>query len=56
MLRVVIDPDDELVLETAANGRADVLVTHNFRHFEVAGLRFNMRVLRPRDLVAEIET
>ena len=27
------DPNDEMVLETAVNGRADALVTHNVRDF-----------------------
>ena len=28
------DPNDEMVLEAAVNGRADALVTHNVRHFD----------------------
>lgn len=50
------DPDDELVLETAVNGNADALVTHNVRDFAVAGPRLGVKVLAPGDFVAEIPT
>ncbi|MGK9231708.1 putative toxin-antitoxin system toxin component, PIN family [Inquilinus limosus] len=47
------DPDDEMVLEAAVNGRADALVTHNVRDFVAATRKFGLRVLLPRDLLAE---
>jgi predicted nucleic acid-binding protein len=47
------DADDEMVLETALNGRADVIVTHNVRDFAAAASRFNLRVATPADLVRE---
>ena len=40
------DPDDEMVLETAVNGRADVLVTHNARDF-VGAESFGVTILTP---------
>jgi putative PIN family toxin of toxin-antitoxin system len=40
------DPDDELVLETAVNGRADLLLTFNERDFAGAE-RFAVRSIRP---------
>ena len=40
------DPGDEMVLETAVNGRADVLVTHNGRDF-VGAESFGVTVLTP---------
>jgi putative PIN family toxin of toxin-antitoxin system len=40
------DPDDEMVLEVAANGRADYLLTFNERDFAGA-VRFGVRVARP---------
>jgi putative PIN family toxin of toxin-antitoxin system len=49
------DPGDEMVLEAAVNGRADVLVTFNVRHFEAAAVRFGLRVLRPVALLMELE-
>jgi len=47
------DADDEIILETAVNGRADALVTHNVRHFRSAAEKFGLRVLRPGDLLTE---
>lgn len=40
------DPADEMVLETAINGRADYLVTFNDRDFRSAG-RFGIRLATP---------
>ena len=48
------DPGDEMVLEAAINGQADMLVTHNVRHFTSAGSRFGLRVLTPAELLAEV--
>lgn len=45
------DPDDEMVLETAVNGRADALVTFNGRDFEPAATRFGIPVSTPGDLL-----
>jgi putative PIN family toxin of toxin-antitoxin system len=47
------DTDDEMVLETALNGRADAIVTHNLRDFISPASKFNVRVLSPGDLVKE---
>ncbi|HEY1934881.1 MAG TPA: putative toxin-antitoxin system toxin component, PIN family [Acetobacteraceae bacterium] len=41
------DPGDEMVLETAINGRAAALVTHNLRDLAGAGQRFGIQVIRP---------
>ena len=43
---VLRDPDDELVLETAINGVADLLLTFNLRDFEGAD-RFAVEVMAP---------
>jgi putative PIN family toxin of toxin-antitoxin system len=40
------DPSDEMVLETAINGQADVLITFNVQDFEAAK-RFRISVLTP---------
>jgi predicted nucleic acid-binding protein len=48
------DADDEMVLETALNGFADVIVTHNVRDFEDVASRFGLRVLSPGSLVKEL--
>lgn len=50
----VRDPRDEMVLETAINGRADALVTYNLKHFALAGERFKIAVVRPGDLLRKV--
>ena len=50
----VRDPGDEMVLEAAINGRADILVTFNVSDFATASGRFGIQVLRPRDLLREM--
>lgn len=52
---VLPDPGDDLVLETAVNGRADVVVTFNRRDFEPAATRFGLQVLAPGDAVRRLE-
>ena len=49
------DADDELVLEAAINGRADVLVTHNVKDFGPAQ-DFGVRVVTPGSLLKELQT
>lgn len=48
-----IDVADEVVLETAINGRADCIVTFNERHFAPA-LRFAIEVAPPAEAVRRI--
>ena len=48
------DPDDEMVLEAAVNGRADALVTHNLADFAQAASRFGLALLRPGKLLESI--
>ena len=50
------DPNDEMVLETAVNGRADALITHNVRDFAKGAARFGVRVLRPGELLKEVRS
>jgi putative PIN family toxin of toxin-antitoxin system len=49
------DPDDDMVLETAVNGRADAIVTFNRRHFVSATKRFGIEVLSPAEVVQQME-
>jgi putative PIN family toxin of toxin-antitoxin system len=49
------DPGDELVLEAAANGRAEVIATFNRRDFEPAAHRFGLKVLLPAEVLKRIE-
>jgi putative PIN family toxin of toxin-antitoxin system len=48
------DPDDEMVLEAAANGRAGMLVTFNLRDFGSAPSRFGIEVLLPREALKRL--
>ena len=48
------DANDEMVLETAVNGRADALVTYNIRDFRVAAAKFGLRLCRPGELLEEM--
>jgi putative PIN family toxin of toxin-antitoxin system len=46
-----VDPDDDLVLEAAINGKVDVIVTHNIRHLRQAAARFKIEVSTPREFL-----
>ena len=48
------DPGDEMVLETAVNGRADGLVTFNVRDFGTVPARFGIEVMIPRDAIGRM--
>jgi putative PIN family toxin of toxin-antitoxin system len=45
------DPNDDLVLEAAINGRADLVVTHNIRHLREAAARFKIEVVTPPEFL-----
>ena len=47
------DVADEMVLETAINGRADCIVTFNTRHFAPAA-RFGIETIRPDEALRRI--
>jgi predicted nucleic acid-binding protein len=49
------DPDDEMVLETAVNGRADRLVTFNRRDFAAAAKLFGLTVKTPGEVLLDLE-
>ncbi len=49
------DPNDEMVLEAAVNGRADAVVTFNVRDYGTAASQFGVEVLLPREAIARIE-
>jgi putative PIN family toxin of toxin-antitoxin system len=48
------DPNDEMILEAAINGRADALVTYNIADFASAGQRFAIEILRPAELLRRV--
>jgi putative PIN family toxin of toxin-antitoxin system len=43
------DPTDDMVLETAVNGRADLLVTFNQEDFAAAAKSFAVKIVRPSE-------
>jgi predicted nucleic acid-binding protein len=49
------DADDEMVLESALNGRADAIVTHNLRDFSSVAAKFNLRVMSPAAMLREFK-
>jgi putative PIN family toxin of toxin-antitoxin system len=48
------DAGDEMVLETAVNGRADAIVTFNRRHYGATPSRFGIDVISPTDALGRI--
>jgi len=48
------DPDDDMVLETAINGRASAIVTFNQRDFADAGKEFDCAVILPVTALQQI--
>jgi len=48
------DPGDEMVLETAVNGRADALVTFNVRDFGTVPARFGIELMIPREAIGRM--
>jgi putative PIN family toxin of toxin-antitoxin system len=48
------DPSDDMVLETALNGRADRLVTLNTRDFAAAA-QFRLAVAQPGELLCQLQ-
>lgn len=49
------DPNDEMVLEAAVNGRADAVVTFNVRDYGTAPSQFGVEVLLPREAMARFK-
>jgi putative PIN family toxin of toxin-antitoxin system len=50
----LVDAGDEMVLETAVNGRADAIVTFNQRHFGDVPSHFGTDVISPADALERI--
>lgn len=48
------DADDEMVLEAAINGHADLLVTFNMRDFRGITSSFGIRAVTPFDLIKDM--
>ena len=48
------DPNDEMVLETAVNGRADAIVIFNIRDYGAVPGRFDIEVLTPATAIRRV--
>lgn len=48
------DADDDMVLETAVNGRATLLVTLNTRDFAHGASRFDVRIVTPAETLTRL--
>ena len=48
------DANDEMVLEAAVNGQADVIVTFNTKDFLPSANKFHFRVMKPSDFLKEL--
>ena len=48
------DPTDDMVLETAVNGRADLLATFNQEDFAAAAKAFAVKIVRPSEALLRL--
>ena len=48
------DPNDDMALETAANGQADAIVTFNARDFSAAR-QFDFEIIRPAEALIRMK-
>jgi len=51
---LLFDPADDMVLETAVNGRAEGLVTFNEADFAPAARKFALKILRPSEALRQV--
>jgi putative PIN family toxin of toxin-antitoxin system len=47
------DPNDDMILDIAINGKAEALVTNNTKDFKAAGKQYGIPVLTPRELLMQ---
>lgn len=50
------DPYDDMVLETAVNGRAEAIVTFNLKDFGAVAATFSIELLEPRDAIRALRS
>ena len=48
------DPDDEMVLEAAVNGRADAIISFNHKDFGDVPASFGIALLKPHEAVRSL--
>lgn len=47
------DPNDDKVLESAINGHADAIITHNIRDFQPGAAEFGIPIIGPSAIIKE---
>jgi putative PIN family toxin of toxin-antitoxin system len=50
------DPDDEMVLDAAVNGRADAIITFNVKDFLPEARQFQLEVWTPREALRRLRS
>jgi predicted nucleic acid-binding protein len=50
------DPGDDMILETAINGRASAIVSYNHKDFGDVPQTFSISLLKPYDVVRKFST
>ena len=50
------DPDDEMLLNTAVNGRVDAIITFNVQDFLTEARQFQLEVLTPREALRRLRS
>jgi len=53
---VLRDPDDEMVLDAAVNGRAEAIVTFNVRDFVPEATQFRLLILTPAEALQRLRS
>jgi predicted nucleic acid-binding protein len=53
---LLCDPTDDMVLESAVNGRADLLGTFNQEDFTAAAKAFALEIVRPSEALRRLRT
>ena len=53
---VLRDPDDEMVLDAAVNGRAEAIVTFNVQDFVPEARQFNLLILTPAEALRRLRS
>jgi len=53
---IAADPDDNLVVETAINGRADLIVTFNISDMRTGAKQFGMAAVRPATVLRRLRS
>jgi predicted nucleic acid-binding protein len=48
------DPNDDMVLDLAMNGRAEAVVTYNTKHFMAVGEQVGISILTPAQFLEEM--